>query len=271
MSQNRYFIEPDELEALNNNKNIVIVDLCKTKQYTQAHIPNALHIDYIDIIKKDKPVMGLLPDDSTFSQCLSSLGINKQSLIVAYDDEGGGCAARFIWTLNVFGHETAAVLNGGLHSWANEGHQLSNVPIPAPEPSQYSVRKTHHHTATRAYIQTHLDDDKLTLLDARSLAEYTGEKKLASKAGHIPGAIHFEWTAAMNQQNNLRRLPEEVLQPQLNALGISKDREVICYCQSHHRSAYSWLVLKSLGYESVLGYPGSWSEWGNLPDTPVET
>jgi thiosulfate/3-mercaptopyruvate sulfurtransferase len=270
MSQANYFIEPDELEALSDNENIIIVDLCKAKQYAQAHIPGAHFVHYNDIVKIDKPVMGLLPDNEIFSALLSSLGINKNSLIVAYDDEGGGCAARFVWTLNVFGHETAVVLNGGLHSWANEGHQLSNEKPAPPEPSAYSLKKTHHHTATRAFIQTHLDDNNIVLLDARTRAEYNGEKKFAEKAGRIPGAIHYEWTESMDKNHNLRRLPAEDIQQRLDELGITKDKEVVCYCQSHHRSAYSWLVLKSLGYENVLGYPGAWSDWGNHPDTPVE-
>ncbi len=270
MSQTNYLIEPDELEALRSHENIVIVDLCKAKQYAQAHIPGAHFVHYGDIIKIDKPVMGLLPDNENFSALLSSLGITKKSLIVAYDDEGGGCASRFVWTLHVFGHETAVILNGGLHSWANEGHALDNVTPDKPEASGYSLKKTHHHTATRAFIQTHLHDKKVIFLDARSLAEYNGTKKFANKAGHIPSAVHFEWTAAMDQNNNLRRLPAEDIQTQLDALGITKDKEVVCYCQSHHRSAYSWLILKSLGYEHVLGYPGSWSEWGNHPDTSAE-
>ncbi len=270
MSQASYFIEPDDLEKIRTNKNLIIVDLCKAKQYAQAHIPDARFVNYADIIKIDKPVMGLLPDNENFSALLSSLGVSKKSLIVAYDDEGGGCAARFVWTLHVFGHETAVVLNGGLHSWANEGYQLSNTTPEPAEASGYKVSKTHHHTATRAFIQTHLDDENVALLDARSLAEYTGEKKFAEKAGHIPGAIRYEWTESMDQNNNLRRLPAKDIQQRLDELGITKDKEVVCYCQSHHRSAYSWLVLKSLGYENVLGYPGSWSEWGNHPDTPVE-
>ncbi|MCG6938920.1 MAG: sulfurtransferase [Gammaproteobacteria bacterium] len=271
MSQSRYFIEPDELDKIRNNENIVIVDLCKATQYAQAHIPGAHFVNYVDIIKIDKPVMGLLPDNESFSALLSSLGITNKSLIVAYDDEGGGCAARFVWTLHVFGHETAVVLNGGLHSWANEGHELSNVAPNKPEPSHYSVSKTHRHTATRAFILTHLDDAKVAFLDARSLEEYNGSKMFASKAGHIPGAKHYEWTESMDRDNNLRRLPAEAIQQRLDALGITKEKEVVCYCQTHHRSAYSWLVLKSLGYENVLGYPGSWSDWGNHPDSPVET
>lgn len=270
MTQAKYFIEPDELETLRTNKNLIIIDLCKATQYAQAHIPQAHFVNYIDIIKIDKPVMGLLPDNEVFSALLSGLGINKKSLIVAYDDEGGGCAARFVWTLHVFGHTTAVVLNGGLHSWANEGHELTNIAPEKPALSDYSLTKTHHHTATRAFIQTHLDDDNVAILDARSPAEYSGAKKLAEKAGHIPGAIHYEWTDAMNTANNLRCLPTEVIQQRLDELGITQDKEVVCYCQSHHRSAYSWLVLKSLGYKNVLGYPGSWSDWGNHPDTMVE-
>jgi thiosulfate/3-mercaptopyruvate sulfurtransferase len=139
-----------------------------------------------------------------------------------------------------------------------------------PEASSYRLKKTHLHTATRAFIQTHLQDDKVVFLDARSLDEYNGVKKFAEKAGHIPGAIRYEWTESMDQTKNLRRLPAEEIQQRLDEMGITKDKEVVCYCQSHHRSAYSWLVLKSLGYETVLGYPGSWSEWGNHPDTTVE-
>ena len=270
MSQSKFFIEPDELEALRNNENLVIVDLCKAKQYVQAHIPGAHFVEYKNIVKIDKPVMGLVPDNEDFSALLSGLGINSKSLIVAYDDEGGGCAARFVWTLYVFGHETAVILNGGLHSWANEGHDLSNIGPPPPVPSGYQLKKSHRHTATRAFLQSHLDDKNTVFLDARSLAEYSGEKKLAEKAGHIPHAVHYEWTESMDRNHNLRRLPAEVIQQRLDALGVTRDKEVVCYCQSHHRSAYSWLVLRSLGYENVLGYPGSWSDWGNHPDTPVE-
>jgi len=263
-------IEPNELEQLLDKPDVVVVDLCKTKQYVQGHIPGAHFINYMDIVHIDKPVMGLLPDADSFSRLVSKLGIVANTRVIAYDDEGGGCASRFIWTLNVFGHENASLLNGGLYSWANEGHPLNNQEPAHVEPSGYALNNTGRYTADRDYILQHLNDKNTVLLDARSAAEFSGEKRFADKAGHIPGAIHFEWTDGMDRNNNLRLLPEDVIEQRLEQLGISKDKEVICYCQSHHRSAFSCLMLKHLGYKNVKGYPGSWSDWGNQADTPVE-
>ncbi|MDH5712124.1 MAG: rhodanese-like domain-containing protein, partial [Gammaproteobacteria bacterium] len=262
--------EPNELEQLLDKPNVVIVDLCKAKQYAQTHIPGAYFVNYADIVCIEKPVMGLLPDAETFSTLISNLGIDKDTHVIAYDDEGGGCASRFIWTLNVFGHEKTSLLNGGLHSWANEGHRLSNEMPPHATPSGYALHNTGKYTADRNYIQQHLNDANTVLLDARSPAEYSGEKKFAEKGGHIPGAILFEWTDAMDRNHNLRMLPEGIIEQRLEQLGITRDKEVICYCQSHHRSAYSCMMLMHLGYENVKGYPGSWSDWGNQPNTPVE-
>jgi len=263
-------IEPEELEKSLNTPNTIIIDLCKAKQYKQAHIPNAHFMNYASIIHIKKPVMGLLPDAKSFSTLISNLGINENTHVIAYDDEGGGCASRFIWTLNVFGHKNASLLNGGLHSWANEGHPLSNKDPDDVEASNYSLSNTEQYTTDSEYIQQHLDDKNTILLDARSAAEFNGEKKFADKAGHIPGAVHFEWTDAMDRNNNLRLLPEGVIEQRLEQLGITKDKEIICYCQSHHRSAFSYLMLRHFGYENVKGYPGSWSDWGNQADTPVE-
>jgi thiosulfate/3-mercaptopyruvate sulfurtransferase len=226
-------------------------------------------VNYADIIHSAKPIMGLLPSDVDFSQLVSSLGITAKTHVVAYDDEGGGCASRLIWTLHVFGHTNASLLNGGLYSWANEGHALT-TDVPDKQASGYLLKNTGDYTVDRAHILQHLDDEHMVLLDARSLAEFTGMKKFALKGGHIPGARHYEWTEAMDRAHNLRLLPATSIQQKLDQLGITKDREVIVYCQTHHRSAFSYVMLRALGYENVKGYPGSWSEWGNRDDTPVE-
>ena len=161
-------IEPDELESQLDQPNLIIVDLCKPAQYQQAHIPGARHLGYETLIHIEKPVMGLLPDESHVSNIVSSLGINANSYIVAYDDEGGGRAARFIWTLHVYGHTNTSLLNGGLYSWANENHPLSNdIPGTAPA-SNYTLKNTGNYIVDREYILNHLNNTNFKLLDARS-------------------------------------------------------------------------------------------------------
>ncbi|MDY7699672.1 thiosulfate sulfurtransferase, partial [Pseudomonas aeruginosa] len=121
---------------------------------------------------------------------------------------------------------------------------------------------------TREYLQSRLGAADLAVWDARNPSEYAGTKVLAAKAGHVPGAINFEWTAGMDPARALRIRADiaEVLED----LGITPDKEVITHCQTHHRSGFTYLVAKALGYPRVKGYAGSWSEWGNHPDTPVE-
>jgi len=134
-------------------------------------------------------------------------------------------------------------------------------------PVDYTVQPV---VADTEYIKSQLENPSVALLDARSLDEYTGKKKYSQKIGHIPGAKHFEWTRGMDAEANYRLLSEETLQPMLDELGLTRDKEIIVYCQSHHRSSFSYLMLKNLGYEKVRGYPGAWSEWGNRDDTPIE-
>ncbi|EPN57813.1 bifunctional thiosulfate sulfurtransferase/phosphatidylserine decarboxylase, partial [Pseudomonas syringae pv. actinidiae ICMP 18807] len=123
-------------------------------------------------------------------------------------------------------------------------------------------------TATREYLQSRLGADDLAIWDARAPTEYSGEKVVAAKGGHIPGAVNFEWTAGMDKARNLRIRQD---MPQiLQDLSITPDKEVITHCQTHHRSGFTYLVAKALGYPRVKAYAGSWGEWGNHPDTPVE-
>ena len=267
-------IEPDELVSIQNETCILIVDLTNHKQYSQAHIPNAVFLDYAHIVGMNQPYTGLLPDTKQFAHIINSLGITPNTHIVAYDEEGGGKAARLIWTLHAMGHNKTSLLNGGFISWYREKFPLSNEPvtsIPNANDQHYEVDFTRQPViANTEYIKENLENKQVGLLDARSIDEYTGNAKYAQKSGRIPGAKHFEWTRAMNAEANYRLLSKENLQPMLDELGLTHDKEIIVYCQSHHRSALSYLMLKYLGYEKVRGYPGSWSEWGNRTDTPVE-
>lgn len=263
-------IEPVDLEKNLQQRNLRIVDLCKADIYPQAHIPGAVHLDYGKIIRQEKPAMGLLPTEHHMSEVLSSLGISPDTHVVAYDDEGGGKACRFLWTLAVIGHKHYSLLNGGLHSWANEGHEVDNTPVSLSSTTYDVSYDNGNALADMDYILQHLQDNKLSILDCRSPQEYKGEKKLGGNAGHIPHAVNMDWTRAIDQENNYRMKQAGAMEPVLSDLGITNDKEVIVYCHTHHRSAHTYIMLKSLGYENVKAYPGSWSEWGNTPDLPVE-
>jgi len=262
-------IEAVQLEQHLHDDNIVIVDLCKDETYTQSHIPGAVHLQYPKIIHVEKPVMGLMPSMASLSDTLSELGITPDTHVIAYDDEGGGKACRLLWTLDVIGHSSYSLLNGGLHAWANEGHTLSNESV-APKAAPYGDCKIIQGTVNKDYILSNLNNNECTLLDSRSIEEFTGNKRFAERGGHIPGAINLDWMLTMDKQANLRLLSVDDLNKQLQSLGISKDKEIILYCQTHHRSSHTYIMLKHLGFTKLKGYPGAWSEWGNLADTPIE-
>lgn len=269
MSNLPLVIDPNQLEDILSSENIILVDMCKPDQYSKGHIAGAVYLDYPMIISGEKPVMGRLPAVEKLNQAMSSIGLTKDSHVIVYDDEGGGKAARLIWTLHSIGHDKASLLDGGLISWSNEGHPLTSETTVAT-PSNFEAEISEDYLAHRQYIMEHLDDDKVALLDARSIQEFTGEKAFAARGGHIPGAIRYEWTDAMDKDHNMRLLPDDVIQSRLNELGLTSDKEIICYCHTHHRSALSYLVLRKLGYKNVKGYPSSWSDWGNQTDTPIE-
>lgn len=263
-------IEPEQLTSKKNDSDVVIVDLCKADIYKQSHVPGAIHIEYPHIVTARSPVMGLVPNADQLQNVMSQSGIKPSDTVIAYDDEGGGKAARFLYTLDIIGHKNYLLLNGGLHAWANEGHSLEAITNKRPA-SHYSITINQKPIASREFIQNRLESEDLQLIDSRSPAEYDGSKKFAERGGHIPGAINLDWVNLMNAQNNLRLKSKDELIQILTELNIDSDKTTVVYCQTHHRSALTYFVLKNLGFKKLKGYPGSWSEWGNSPNSPVET
>lgn len=261
-------LEPDALEPLLDESDLLVVDLTKPATYAQYHIPGAAYLDYGQIVATRSPAMGLLPETGALESCFSALGIDDSIHVVAYDDEGGGKAGRLLWTLEAMGHNRFSLLNGGLHAWANEGHGLTQAATTVT-PRQFRARPTDTPVADADYIKQHLGATGFALLDARSPEEYKGVKRYAERAGHIPGAVNMDWLLALDQRRNLRLKPAAELRTMLDDLGIRADQQVITYCQTHHRSSLTYIMLKSLGFPRVKGYPGSWSDWGNRADTPI--
>ncbi|WP_434558895.1 sulfurtransferase [Pseudomonas sp. Z5-35] len=260
-------IEPSELLPRLDTPNLILVDLTSAARYSTGHIPGAYFVDPKRTQLGQPPAPGLLPAKADLEALFGELGHTPGAVYVVYDDEGGGWAGRFIWLLDVIGHSNYHYLDGGVLSWLDEGLPVS-AEVPATVAGSVSLTLHEAPTATREYLQSRLGASDLAIWDARGPLEYSGEKVVAARGGHIPGAVNFEWTAGMDPARNLRIRKD---MPQiLEQLGITPDKEVITHCQTHHRSGFTYLVAKALGYPRVKGYAGSWGEWGNRPDTPIE-
>ena len=263
-------IEPVQLQPLLGTTHLLIVDLCRPEQYARAHLPGAVFLPYNQLCRGVPPAPGKLPSENLMSRIMSNIGLTPDTHVVAYDDEGGGWAGRFLWTLDVIGHHQWSYLNGGLHAWAAEKRPLE-AGIERPAPSDYQVRYHRDPIMTKEELMARVGDPTLAIWDARSMDEYFGRSQTAQRNGHIPGASLYEWTRAMDQHNHLRLRDLEILRSELKKLGITADKTVVTHCQSHHRSGLTYLVGKLLGFPQIKAYPGSWAEWGNDPSTPVET
>lgn len=260
-------IEPAELAERLDAPELILVDLTSAARYAEGHLPGARFVDPKATQLGQPPAPGRLPEKAHLEALFGALGHRPEAVYVVYDDEGGGWAGRFIWLLDVIGHPHYHYLDGGLHAWLAEQRPLTQA-VPAANEAHADLTLDDAPSATRGYIESRLGADDLVIWDARSPQEYRGEKVLTARGGHIPGAINFEWTAAMDTARALRIRAD--IAERLQALGITPDKEIITHCQTHHRSGFTYLLAKALGYPRVKGYPGSWGEWGNLPDTPIQ-
>ena len=261
-------LEPSALEALLDAENLLIIDLCNPALYQQKHVPGAVHLSGSLLMAGTTPTPGKLPSLQQLSKIISYLGITDQTHVVVYDDEGGGWAGRMAWTLDLLGYSNWSYLNGGIVSWVKEGFPTQSE---ANQPASLSIEVSIANPDMRSDVDAiigKLDDADFAIWDARSPGEYRGDMVRSARGGHIPGAINIEWTDLMDRQRNLRI--REDAQSILDAAGLTQNKAIITHCQSHHRSAFTYMAARILGYKNISAYDGSWAEWGNLDSTPVE-
>lgn len=259
-------VEPDLLQEHLADDKLLIVDLCSEQNFARGHVPGAVHVSPRELVSGTPPAPGKLPAEQQLNRLFSRLGLRPETHVLAYDDEGGGWAGRLLWTLEVIGHRRYSYLNGGLWAWSSAGGPLSTEISPVL-PSSVSVSINREPIMEKEEILEHIGQAHFAVWDARGADEYRGERQTSQKNGHIPGAIHCEWTELMDRNADLRIRNDAAAY--LEAKGLTPDKTIVTHCQSHHRSGFTWLVGKSLGY-NIKAYPGSWSEWGNDPTTPVE-
>ena len=202
-------------------------------------------------------------------------GISNDTTIVLYGDKNNWFAAYAYWYLKIYGHQDVRILDGGRQKWIDQNRELSND-VPQASAASYSARDRDETIRARrdAVLQAIGKD---ALVDVRSPQEFSGEliaapgyeQEGAQRAGHIPSAQSIPWAQAVNDDGTFKSA--DALRELYGAKGITPDRQVTAYCRIGERSAHTWFVLKELlGYEDVRNYDGSWTEWGNLVDVPIE-
>lgn len=259
-------LEPADLGDLPRS-DILLVHVADAAAYTQAHLPGALLVEPRELIDGAAPAPGRLPPVERLQALFARLGYHPEAQIVVYDDEGGGWAGRFIWTLDVIGHRHWSYLNGGLQAWSAEGGSIDRGTGTVPTPTPVNLSLDTGPIAEGEDVAAAMRDPGQIIWDVRSAEEYRGEKSGSRRAGHIPTAVHLDWMCLKDPARGLRLRTD--LGELLLSHGIDIGKPLITHCQTHHRSGLSYLAARLLGARNVRAYHGSWAEWGNRDDTPV--
>ena len=260
-------IEPEDLVARLDEPNLCLVQITSEAVFEQAHLPGAILVVPAELVCGVPPAVGRLPDEAALNHLFSRSGYHPDLHYVLYDDEGGGWAGRFAWTLDVIGHDGWTYLNGGLHAWHQAGQPLATGTEPPPPATSVHVQIHREPVAEIADVLQAIDDPQQVIWDARSAEEFAGTKQASARSGHIPGAVNLDWLDVQDRDRALRIAGN--LEALLAAKGISDKSAIITHCQTHHRSGLTYMLGRLLGL-NIRAYHGSWSEWGNREDTPIE-
>lgn len=263
-------IEPEQLAELLPLENVLIIEQCKAGTFVENHIPGAFHLDFKRLQLGQAPTPGALPAINDLEAVFSELGLTPDTHVICSDDEGGGWAGRLIWVLDSIGHTKYSYINGGLVAWLAAGLPTESGEV-TTAPSDYKIAAINTDCSlSKEQIIERLGQPDFAIWDARSAAEYSGEKVISKRGGHIPGAVNYEWTKGMDKARGLRINDLNAFRELLSEMGIDQSKQIATHCQTHHRSGFTYLVGKILGFD-IRGYAGSWAEWGSDEHTPVTT
>ncbi|MDP9197174.1 MAG: sulfurtransferase [Thermoproteota archaeon] len=249
------------------------VDYDPTANYTLGHVPGSVLLDWKADI--NDPVTRNILTKQACESLLQRVGVDDDTILVLYGDFNNWFAAFAFWVFKYYGYKDVRLMNGGRKKWLEEDKSLTKD---IPSYAKGNFKAAEPDSSIRVFLKYVRDTlGSKILVDVRGPKEFTGEilappeypTEHAQRGGHIPGAVNIPWGQAVNENGTFKSADE--LQKLYESNGVAADKEVISYCRIGERSSHTWFVLKYLlGFPNVKNYDGSWTEWGNMIDNPIE-
>lgn len=253
------------VEVADKTDDFVILDARGREKYDAGHLPGAIWVDHAAWSK----AFGANPDPNAWSERLGALGLKPRSKTLVYDDALQKDAARIWWILRYFGVQDVRLLNGGWPAWVAADRPTSKE-SPTVTATRFPIAVDSARFADKISVLDVIKSKTMQIIDARSEKEHCGDSKLAKQGGHIPGAMHLEWSDALNKTTQKFKSAVDLKQLFQKA-GIDPLRPALTHCQSGGRAAVMAFTLELMGAAPVANYYRGWSEWGNSDDTPIRT
>ena len=266
-SRDTLLITVSDLQKKLGSPNLCIIDTRPAEDFAKGHLPGASHFDLFGLSLVDTSDAPLRAFMYMIHHVLELRGVNETKEVVFYEGNSGMRAARGVWFLEYYGHANVKMLDGGMQAWLAAGAPVT-IEGTAPKAAAFKTAERREVLATADDVLGALDQKDTIILDTRSEGEHFGTMVRAARGGAIPHSIHIEWTDNLDGTGKFKSNTE--LKAMYDRAGVTPDKEVYSYCQGGYRAAHSYVALRLLGFARVRNYIGSWKEWGDRTDLPLE-